>query len=83
MAKKMYDESSGISPEEISKIHTDFTKLTKPFIIAKYEAIFGKLMKGKGMTTTEAHAIATCELISENNSNLLIALEDVGMKFPS
>lgn len=73
MAEKM-------SPEERDELHRDLAKLDRPFLIDRYKAIYKRLMGHKGITSTEAHIFAVCEVISENNSRLLSLLEDMTEK---
>jgi hypothetical protein len=89
MAKKkiLYDESPEIPQEKIDEERDDLLRLSKASLIRRYGTIhkeYKKELRRKDISPMEAHTLAICELIAENNSNLLTLLEhQFGIKFLS
>jgi len=77
MAKKkiLYDESPEVSDEERSEEYADLGRLSEASLIRTYNAIYKTSKHRKDITLTRADVILICELISENNTNLLTLFE--------
>ena len=74
----MFDESPKIPQEKIDEESDDLLRLSLASIRRRYTAIcrkYGRDVRSGRMSPTEAHTRAMCEVISENNTNLLTLIE--------
>jgi hypothetical protein len=77
MAKKkiLYDESPAVPDEKLFEEYDDLGRLNNASLIRRYNAIYKTSKHRKDITLTRADVLLICELISENNTNLLTLFE--------
>lgn len=76
--KLLYDESPEVPQERLDEESDDLLRLNKASIGRRYVAIrkkYDKDVQRQKISSAQANTLAMCELISENNANLLTLIE--------